>query len=313
MRVSEPGSTGLTRRGVLRLGLGGLATLVGGGALGLELVDRGVLPGRTLLDRLDGACDVPVGDVSYGRPGPQYSGWFASRARGRRVGYTIAYPPGHGPGSRLPLIVALHGYLGDHTNALAGGSSPARTLALRLGGIPLAPVAVVTVDGGDGYWHRHGTDDPLGMLVDELIPRCRRAGLGRPPQRVGVVGISMGGYGALLLAEQNPRMIRAVAAISPAIWTSYDQARTANAGAFSSAADFAAHDVVGHASRLRGVAVRVAAGRDDPFYPAVRTLVRALPAGAGVELSGGCHTGAFFAAQEGPSLAFLAAQLTHPG
>ena len=38
----------------------------------------------------------------------------------------------------------------------------------------------------------------------------------------------MGGYGALLLAEKNPELIAAVAAISPAVWTTYSEARAAN-------------------------------------------------------------------------------------
>jgi pimeloyl-ACP methyl ester carboxylesterase len=300
----------LTRRRALRLGLAGLVAVGGGGALAVDLVARGTLPGKSLLDRLDGACDVAAPHLTYGPPGPQYSGSFRSRARGRAVGYTIAYPPGARVGARLPLIVALHGFGGDHAHALAGGESPARALAARIEGVqPSAPVALATVDGGGGYWHRHPGDDPLRMLVDEFIPLCRRAGLGRPPLRIGVLGISMGGYGALLLAEQPRTPVAAVAAISPAIWTSYGQAHAANAGAFSSAEDFRANDVIGRAGALRGVAVRLAAGTDDPFHPGVQALVRVLAVDATVRLSSGCHTGAFFAAQQAPSLAFLAARL----
>ena len=123
------------------------------------------------------------------------------------------------------------------------------------------------------------------------------------------MGISMGGYGALLLAEKHPRLIAAVAAISPAIWTSYAQARAANAGAYASAAGFAAGDAVTHAAALARVPVRVAAGYGDPFYPGVRALARALPKEAVVAFGNGCHDGAFFTAQEPPSLAFLARHL----
>jgi pimeloyl-ACP methyl ester carboxylesterase len=100
--------------------------------------------------------------------------------------------------------------------------------------------------------------------------------------------------------------VRAVAAISPAIWTSYAQARGANAGAYASAAAFAANDVVTHARSLSGVPVRIAAGVDDPFYPGVRSLAAALPRGAVVSLGKGCHDDAFFASQELASLEFLA-------
>jgi fermentation-respiration switch protein FrsA (DUF1100 family) len=217
------------RRLFLRSGLAGIVVVAAAGVAGVELVSRGVLPGQGELDRLDGACT----------PGPQVSGEFYSRARNRTVGYTIAYPPRHRPGARLPLVIMLHGYGGNHASALAG-LSPAQALALRFDGTPLAPMAMVTVDGGTGYWNPHPGDNPQAMLTDELIPRCQRRGLGT--DRIGVMGISMGGYGALLLAEKRPDLIAAVAAISPAIWTSYAQARSANPGAYASAADFTAQE-----------------------------------------------------------------------
>ena len=287
------------------------------GAAGAELVSRGVLPGRTVLEKLDGACSVAAPPVPHGAPGPSLSGTFRSAARRRPVGYTIAYPPGHRPGDELPLIVMLHGYGGNHADALAG-MSPAQALALRPGGRPLAPVAMVTVDGGNGYWNPHPGDDPMAMVVDELIPRCQRLGLGtgagagarRAPRRVAAMGISMGGYGALLLAEKYPRLVAAVAAISPAIWTSYPQAQAASPGAYASAAAFAAGDAVTRAAALRGRPVRIASGYADPFLPGVQALARALPAGAVVSFGPGCHEGSFFAAQQPPSLAFLAARLS---
>jgi S-formylglutathione hydrolase FrmB len=286
--------------------------LVAAGTAGFEFTERGVLPGKGELDQLTGACDEPAADFgSYAAPGPQRSGTFYSAARRRTVGYTIAYPPGHGPGDRLPLVIALHAFGADHTSALSG-LTPSRALALKPAGTPLSPVAMVTVDGGNGYWNPHPGDNPQAMLVDELIPLCRRNGLGAGKQRIGVFGISMGGYGAILLAERYPRLIGAVAAISPAIWTSYAQAGAANAGAYASAADFAAADAVTHAAALAGIPVRVASGADDPFYPGVKTLAGALPKSAEVYLVGGCHTAAFFNSQEPASLAFLARHLTAP-
>ncbi len=165
------------------------------------------------------------------------------------------------------------------------------------------------MDGGGGYWNPHPGDNPQAMLTDELIPRCQARGLGNGRGKIGVLGISMGGFGALLLAEKYPGLIGAVAAISPAVWTSYTQARAANAGAFASAADFAADDVITHAPALARIPVRVAAGTGDPFYPGVRTLARALPPAAEVYFGAGCHTDSFFSAQEPPALAFLTRHL----
>ncbi len=308
---SEPRRVAWTRRRVLAAGLGSAAVLAGAGIAGVELVSRGVLPGRTVLEKLDGACSVAAPPLAYSRPGPSFSGTFYSAARRRRVGYTIAYPPRRRPGDELPLVVMLHGLGGSHADALAG-MSPAQGLALKAGGLPLAPMAMVTVDGGDGYWNPHPGDNPMAMVIDELIPRCQRLGLGRPPQRIATLGISMGGHGALLFAEKYPHLIAAVAAISPAIWTSYAQARQANPAAYASPAAFAAGDAVTHATALGRRPVRVASGYGDPFYPGVQALARALevPGGSAVvDFGPGCHDGSFFAAQEPPSLAFLSGHL----
>ena len=310
-----------SRRRVLGYGLAGAVVVAAAGGAGVELVSRGVLPGQGVLDSIDGACSVAAPDLaSYAPPGPQVSGTFYSRARNQTVGYTIGYPPRHRPGARLPLVVMLHGYGANHANALSA-MSPAQALALRVNGKPLPPMALVTADGGGGYWNPHPGDNPQAMVTNELIPMCRRLGLGLgvggrggEAHRIGVMGISMGGYGALLLAEKRPDLISAVAAISPAIWTGYAQAWAANAGAYASAADFAADDVVTHAAGLARVPVRVASGFSDPFYPGVRAFARALPKNPGGEpavlaFADGCHTGPFFNAQEPPSLAFLARHL----
>lgn len=277
-------------------------------ATGTELVQHGVLPGKSLLNELDGACDVEIPPLDFAPLGPSRSGNFYSASRQREVGFSVAWPPGHGPGDALPLVVMLHGYGGDHLRALSG-MTPAQAVALRVDGAPLAPMGIVTVDGGDGYWNPHPGDNPMAMVFDELIPMCQDLGLGRPPQRVGTMGISMGGYGALLFAERYPSVVAAVAAISPAIWTTYDEARSVNPGAYASAADFAADDVIIHASEIQNKPVRVVSGASDPFHSGVEALARALPRDAQVTYPSGCHTGPFFLSQEPPSLAFLSEHL----
>lgn len=302
--------TAVARRHVLTWFAVGVGALLGAGVAGFELVDHGVLPGKLLIDELDGACSVAAPTLSFAPLGPSFSASFNSRFRRRAVGYTIAYPPGHRPGDELPLIVMLHGFGQDHTNALVG-MTPAQAVALRVGGSPLYPTAIVTVDGGDGYWNPHPNDDPMSMVVHELIPLCQGRGLGRSRDKIKLMGISMGGYGALAIAERYPGLAVSVAAISPAIWTTYEQAHAANPGAFASAHAFADNDVIAHASSLSGVTLRVASGSADPFHPGVVAFVEAAPDTIDVHFEKGCHTDPFFLAQESPSLRFVSAIVVH--
>jgi S-formylglutathione hydrolase FrmB len=299
----------LTRRAVL-LGTG--AGVIGLAAGGLELVSHGVLPGQHVLDQLDGACSAPAPAETFTAAGESVSGSFFSRARGREVGYTIAYPPGHRAGDPLPVALVLHAHGGTHASGY-GGLSLATALAATIPGRPRPAIALAAPDGGNLYWNPHPGDDPMAMLVDEFVPLCRSRGLGRAPGSVAATGISMGGYGVLLLAERHPRLLSAVAAISPAVFTSYTQAIGADADAYASPRDFAADDVVAHAGRLAGTPVRIASGDSDPFHPGVEALASRLPVSADVTFTSGCHDGAFFAAQRSESLDFIAGHLGAAG
>ena len=67
--MSEATGHRWTRRRVLTLALAPAAVLAGAGLAGTELVSRGILPGRSVLAKLDGACSVPVLPLAYSPPG----------------------------------------------------------------------------------------------------------------------------------------------------------------------------------------------------------------------------------------------------
>ena len=150
------------------------------------------------------------------------------------------------------------------------------------------------------------------MVVSELIPLCQGMNLGRAPQKIGTMGISMGGYGAILLAEKYPDLIRAVAAISPAIWTSYDQAQAVNPRRLRVGGGLRRRTTPSPTPRRSPTRPsgwrRATTTRSTP---ACLALAQQLPKTSTVVLSQGCHTGPFFNAQEPPSLQFLGRHLAH--
>jgi S-formylglutathione hydrolase FrmB len=151
------------------------------------------------------------------------------------------------------------------------------------------PLALASADGRGSSWRPAADDDPFAMLLEELLPLLAGVGLRTGAGALGVLGWSMGGGGALRLAEAAPERLAAVVATSPAV--------------------AAAGDEVAAAARLRGLAVRVDCGETDPFAGATRALAAALPRGAEVNLARGCHDGVFWQRQAPAQLRFLAAAL----
>jgi dienelactone hydrolase len=238
-------------------------------------------------------------------PGPATSGVLASRAMRRDVSWRLARPPGADDAARLPVALVLHGRGGDADSAFRDLWFD-RYLAtvVRAGS---APFALASVDGGeDSYWHRRrdGTD-AQAMLTDEFLPLLAEQGLATG--RFGLLGWSMGGYGALLLAETlGAGRVVAVAADSPALWRRFADSAP---GAFDDAADFAAHDVFAGRPRLSGIPVRIACGESDPFYPAIRQFLPGVPTPAGTDFRAGGHTAALWRSTAEGQLRFLATAL----
>lgn len=278
----------ISRRGFL---LGGAGAVT---AAGLA-VATGVLPGRDEIRQLVGQLPAGVPELS---PGHQVSGSFASAAmNGAATGWTISYPPAS-VGAALPVLIALHGRGGNHTDAFAGMLHLDRFLAQTMHA-GVRPFAVASVDGGDhSYWHPRRDSNAAAMVVDEFLPLLAAHGL--RVSRIGLLGWSMGGYGALYLSTVLGRSRVAVAvAESPAIW---HQAGQSAAGAFDDAADFDAHQIFGRTRLLAGIPLRIDCGASDGFAPVTRDLRAALtPAPAGGIEAGG-HDAAYWRSQAAAQL-----------
>jgi hypothetical protein len=300
----------LSRRAMLLSGAGVLAAACAGG---YELVEHGTVPGKYLLARIDGACGSAP-PAPAGPPPRRHIARFYSAYRRREVETVTLIPPGTASLRGLGVAISLHG-AGGSAAEMAGLVAPAMTSA-RVAGF-----AIICVDGGDTYWHsRADGDDPIGMILYEVLPRAAAAGLAT--RRIGITGLSMGGYGALLMAEQLaappllPRplpAVAAVAALSPAIFASYADAEAASRSSFDSPADFARNNVFAGLRTLRHVPTWIACGADDPFQPETSLLLARLSAFAGHQIGpgilSGCHDGAFWARNLPAALSFIGARL----
>ena len=269
----------INRRTALRLGTGA----VGAAALGVT----GLSPR---------AAAAPLAAPTM------MTGSFVSAARGGLpTNWAIARPPGQS--APLRPVIALHGKGSDAATVMAGGVEQGLAQAVAAG---LPPFAVVAVDGGGGYWHRRASGEDSGaMVLDELLPML--SGQGLDTSRVGFLGWSMGGYGALLLgARLGPARTAAICAVSPALWLS--SGATAP-GAFDSAADYAANSVWGLPG-LGSIPIRIDCGDSDPFFAATQQFIAQLPHPPAGGFSPGGHDGSFWSSQLPAEIAWMAPLLT---
>ncbi|MDH6243159.1 alpha/beta hydrolase-fold protein [Mycobacterium sp. OTB74] len=287
----------LSRRALLRLGAGAAAGAAGAYTLGMTL-SRPQAAARPAVMASVGAPLAPP-PLSPPSAAPTYvTGSFVSSARGgASTNWAIARPPGQtGP---LRPVIALHGKGSDAAAVMAGGVEQGLAQAVAAG---LPPFAVVAVDGGGGYWHKRASGEDSGaMVLNELIPMLGDQGL--DTSRVGFLGWSMGGYGALLLgARLGAARTAVICAVSPALWTS--SGATAP-GAFDGADDYAANSVWG-LSALGSIPIRIDCGNSDPFYSATKQFVAQLPHPPAGGFSPGGHDASFWSAQLPAEIQWLA-------
>ncbi len=187
------------------------------------------------------------------------------------------------------LLVLLHGKSGSPAQFL---SQPFFDTLAALG--TRAP-AVLLLDGGDdSYWHDRADGAWGSMVLREAIP----AGIARTHvHRIALGGISMGGYGALLIGSRN-RSYCAVGVQSPALWTS---AGATAPGAFDDARDYERNDVF----ELRPPKpLWIDLGASDPFRDA--SLAYARRAGVRAHVWPGGHDVSFWDAHMPALLRFFA-------
>lgn len=126
----------------------------------------------------------------------------------RTVQLTVIIPD-ECTGGDVPLLYLLHGMHGDHT-AWTRGTLVERYVRER-------KIAVVMADAENSYYANQVYGyDYYGFFTKELPEFLHRwfAQLTTDPKKTYVAGLSMGGYGALLLGLSNPQAYAGVASFS---------------------------------------------------------------------------------------------------
>ena len=195
------------------------------------------------------------------------------------------------------LVVALHGFGGSADDAFNLGFGDA---------VETSRMALVSVDGGNSYWHARSDGSDTGAMVrDALLPLALEAAGLPASARVTLLGWSMGGFGALLLASDLGRSrVSGVVAASAALWLKGSQTP---ARAYDGRADFDQHSIFNRLPQLAGIPVRLDCGTSDPFIAANRTLARRLP-GVEAHFTPGGHDDDFWGGNVAAEMAWAVAR-----
>jgi len=145
-----------------------------------------------------------------------------SAVLGTPVHYTVYLPPDYGTSERFyPVVYLLHGYSDDDSGWLQFGEMN-RIVDAGIADGSLPPMVIVMPDAGVSWY----INDYLGkvrwedMFITEFMPAVEsRYRIRRKREFRGISGLSMGGYGSLVLSMHHPDLFGSVAAFSAGVVT----------------------------------------------------------------------------------------------
>ena len=141
------------------------------------------------------------------------------------VHYSIYLPSDYNTSQRAyPVTYLLHGY-GDADDGWIqyGEINRLADDAIATGKIP--PMIIVTPDGFTGFYinSADGKMNYEDFFVKELIPYIEKTYKVKTERKFrAIAGLSMGGYGSMILALKHPDLFVAAAPLSAAVWTDND-------------------------------------------------------------------------------------------
>jgi pimeloyl-ACP methyl ester carboxylesterase len=223
------------------------------------------------------------------------------------VGYGLYTPTGVDPRSITRVAYVLPGRDDRAKDALTLSGYADESEARIRAGSP--PFALLAIDSDASYYHPRMSGRDRLAVVEHRLPKLARTLLAPHLTAESLIGQSMGGYGALLVAERSPQRYRSVAVAAPALFQSFHEEEHAIGDGFDNAREFATYDVIAHAARLARVPVMVRVGYNDPFLANVKAFARAAPFADVGYIENGCHDAGFWRATASELIAFTASHL----
>lgn len=138
------------------------------------------------------------------------------------VEYSIYFPADYETSNRrYPVLYLLHGYTDDETGWTQFGEAHLICdRSIQAG--ESAPMIIVMPDGGVTWYinNYEGKVKYEDFFIKELIPHIDQTYRTRPTKQYrAVAGLSMGGYGTMIMATKHPEMFSSAAPLSAGIFT----------------------------------------------------------------------------------------------
>ena len=143
----------------------------------------------------------------------------------RPLKYAVYTPPNWQKGEKLPLVLFLHGAGSTHESFERYGAHEHLDKEINAGRIPRAIVLIPR--GGLSMWENwdYGSIAYRDWIVDDLIPETvKNYTTLNCPEHCHVIGTSMGGFGALRLAQLEADKFSSISTISGLIF-SYEKSQ----------------------------------------------------------------------------------------
>jgi len=138
------------------------------------------------------------------------------------VHYSVYLPPCYDVSDRsYPIVYLLHGYTDNETAWVQFGDVQ-RIADQGIENGTISPCIIVMPDGKETYYINtfEGKEPFEDMFIKEFIPHIEKEYRVRKGKEFrGISGLSMGGYGSLLLSLKHPDLFTACAAYSAAVRT----------------------------------------------------------------------------------------------